>query len=96
MAQNEARGFPRMLEESIACAGHGRIPSLHRKVYTNGTMEIAMWCLKLLMIMIFRFGTHFFGMAGSHNDINVLQRCLVFARFVEGHAPPCDCKINGH
>ncbi|XP_035540221.1 uncharacterized protein LOC108985445 [Juglans regia] len=32
----------------------------------------------------------FFGLLGSHNDINVLDRSSIFATLAESHAPPCN------
>ncbi|KAE8972412.1 hypothetical protein PR003_g27510, partial [Phytophthora rubi] len=36
----------------------------------------------------------FFGMPGSHNDINVLDRLDLFSRVTNMTAPPCDYVIN--
>ncbi|XP_030922872.1 uncharacterized protein LOC115949720 [Quercus lobata] len=38
----------------------------------------------------------FFGLPGSHNDINVLERSSVFSELAEGCAPPVNYSINGN
>ena len=38
----------------------------------------------------------FFGMPGSHNDINVLHRSHIFAKLAEGTTPEVNYSINGH
>jgi hypothetical protein len=38
----------------------------------------------------------FFGLPGSHNDINVLERSFIFYELTQGRAPQVNYSINGH
>ncbi|KAF5468264.1 hypothetical protein F2P56_012430 [Juglans regia] len=38
----------------------------------------------------------FFGLPGSHNDINVLDRSFIFSDHAQGHTPTVNYTINGH
>jgi hypothetical protein len=38
----------------------------------------------------------FFGIAGYHNDINILHCSPVFSRLAEGNAPVVHYEINSH
>uniref|UniRef100_A0A2N9F603 DDE Tnp4 domain-containing protein n=1 Tax=Fagus sylvatica TaxID=28930 RepID=A0A2N9F603_FAGSY len=38
----------------------------------------------------------FFGLPGSHNDINVLEHSSIFTELTQGRAPPVNYSINGH
>ncbi|KAA1081131.1 hypothetical protein PGT21_050295 [Puccinia graminis f. sp. tritici] len=38
----------------------------------------------------------YFGLPGSHNDINVLDQLPLFKNLLNGQAPKCEYSINGH
>ena len=96
LAIGASRGFPGMLG-SIDCmhwswkncptAWHG----MYRGHKKKPTIILEAVASKDLWIW-----HAFFGMPGSHNDINVLQRSPIFARLAEGEGPRVNYSINGH
>ncbi|KAK1660503.1 hypothetical protein QYE76_048662 [Lolium multiflorum] len=88
-------GFSEMLG-SIDCApGSGRTAPLVGGAY-NGHSEGCTVILEAVASHDTWIWHSFFGMAGSHNDINVLQRSPVFDRLAYGQSPDVDFEINGH
>ncbi|XP_020188033.1 uncharacterized protein [Aegilops tauschii subsp. strangulata] len=95
-AMNASRGFSRMLgsidfmhwewkNHPSACQGQYR-----------GHVKACTVILEVVASQDFWIWHSFFGMAGSHNDINVLQRSSVFARLVEDNCLEVNVEINGH
>jgi hypothetical protein len=96
LAVNEKRGFSGMLG-SIDCMhwelkncpmqsqgqykGHTNRPTIILEAVASHDL----WCWHA-----------FYGMPGSHNDINVLHRSPLFDNLAEGRAPEVNYTINGH
>jgi hypothetical protein len=78
-----------------ACIENGRTAPRLYKGNIRVVLRSPPSFLKQLHHMIFGFGT-FFGMSGSHNDINVLQRSPLFARPTKRNTSPCYYTVNGH
>jgi hypothetical protein len=84
---NEKSGFPKML---------GSIDCMHWEwknfplTWQGQYSRYVEGCTVIVetVVMQDRIWHSFFGMACSHNDFNLLQRSLVFARLAEGTLPP--------
>ena len=96
LAIGEARGFPGMLG-SIDCM-HWQWknrPKGLRAMYQHHTKEVTI-ILKTVGSHDLRIWHAFFGMPGSHNDINVLQRSPVSMRLCNEESPSCNYTVNDH
>jgi len=96
LAIGESRGFPGMLG-SIDCM-HWKwknCPNAWKGMYSGHIREPTI-ILEAVASHDLWIWHAFFGLPGSHNDINVLERSDVFANLAEGRAPPVNYSINGH
>ncbi|XP_020257992.1 putative nuclease HARBI1 [Asparagus officinalis] len=92
----EQRGFPGMLG-SIDCM-HWRwknCPAAWHGMYASHVHEATI-ILEVVASYNLWIWHAFFGLLGSHNDINVLERSNLFTELTEGRAPPVKYSINSH
>ena len=96
LAMGTNRGFPGMLG-SIDCM-HWKwknCPTAWKGMYSGHVHEPTI-ILEAVASYDLWIWHAFFGLPGSHNDINVLERSSVFALLSEGRAPPSNFSVNGN
>ena len=96
VAMGTNRGFPGMLG-SIDCM-HWKwknCPTAWKGMYSGHVHEPTI-ILEAVASYDLWIWHAFFGLPGSHNDINVLERSSVFALLSEGRAPPANFSVNGN
>ncbi|XP_028055508.1 uncharacterized protein LOC114259680 [Camellia sinensis] len=90
----QSRGFPRMLG-SIDCM-HWKwknCPTAWKGMYSGHIHEPTIILAAVASYDLWIWHA-FFGLPGSHNDINVLERSSVFTKLVEGRTPSVNYSIN--
>ncbi|GLT53669.1 hypothetical protein SLA2020_269260 [Shorea laevis] len=96
LAEGESRGFPGMLG-SIDCM-HWKwknCPASWQGMYSGHIHEPTV-ILEAVASYDLWIWHAFFGLPGSHNDINVLERSFIFSDLAQGRAPLVNYTVNGH
>ncbi|XP_051202538.2 uncharacterized protein [Lolium perenne] len=97
LAKAEERGFPGMLG-SIDCM-HWQwrnCPVAHAGQFTRGDIKHPTIILETVASYDRWIWHAFFGVAGSNNDINVLNQSPLFTDVLRGEAPVVNFTVNGH
>ena len=97
LAMGEARGFPGMMG-SIDCM-HWQwknCPKAWKGMFLSGHKGIPTIILEAVASSDLWIWHAFFGVAGSNNDINVLDRSPLFDEVLEGRAPEINYNVNGN
>lgn len=97
LKQNEERGFPGMLGSLDCMHWHwSNCPKAWHGMYRNGYKKVPTLILEAVASYDLWIWHAFFGMAGTNNDITVLDRSPLFDDIVNGVAPPCNFEVRGH
>lgn len=96
LAMNSTRGFPGMLG-SIDCMHWEwrNCPTSWHGMYRGHEGKFTIM-LEVVAMQDLRIWHAYFGLPGSHNDINVLHRSPVFDDVANGRAPDVHFTVNGH
>ncbi|KAL9676081.1 hypothetical protein QQ045_004294 [Rhodiola kirilowii] len=97
LKMGEARCFPGMMG-SIDCM-HWQwknCPKAWKGMFMNGHKGVPTILLEVVASSDLWIWHAFFGVAGSNNDINVLDRSPVFDDVLEGRAPEVNYTVNGN
>uniref|UniRef100_A0A452YLD0 DDE Tnp4 domain-containing protein n=1 Tax=Aegilops tauschii subsp. strangulata TaxID=200361 RepID=A0A452YLD0_AEGTS len=91
----EAHGFPGMLG-SLDCMRWEwkNCPDPWKGQFTRGDYGVSMVMLQAVASQYTWIWLSFFGVAGSNNDLSVLNQSPLFTEVLEGRAPPVQFTIN--
>jgi hypothetical protein len=92
----ERRGFPGMFG-SIDCMHWQweRCPNAWKGQFTRGDQKVPTLILEAVASHDLWIWHAFFGVAGSNNDINVLNKSTLFLNELKGQAPRVQYMVNG-
>jgi hypothetical protein len=96
LQQNNKRGFPGMLGSVDCCHWKWKnCPSGWAGQFSGkaGQPTIVLEAVASYDLWIWHA---FFGMPGSHNDINVMDRSPIFTELAEGTGPSVDFNVNNN
>jgi hypothetical protein len=96
LQENEARGFSGMLV-SIDCMHWewASCPVAYHGAY-RGHKGKPTVILEAIATKSLRIWHTFFGLPGSHNDINIIQRSPIFDDLAHGRTMPIQFNVNNH
>ncbi|KAL5719137.1 hypothetical protein ACHQM5_011960 [Ranunculus cassubicifolius] len=97
LKEGEERGFPGMLG-SLDCM-HWQwknCPTAWHGTHRNGFKRVPTLILEAVASKDLWIWHAFFGMAGTNNDINVLNRSPLFDDIIDDIAPPCNFVVQNH
>ena len=96
LAIGEQKGFPGMLGSIYCMHWAWKNCPYEKQGQYKGHVEKPTIILEVVASNDLWIWHAFFGMPGSHNDINVLHRSPLFDNLAEGRAPQVNYSINGH